>query len=153
MQLKATDLATARARRALVFALRWIGTVSGTAIVAALMPLSWIAAAHEAIGLGPLPEGPVVEYLARSTSFLYAALGGLMWLIASDPVRHARLLGLILVLGFAAAPGLLVLDHCAGLPAWWRLGEGPAVLLICGVLAVLAARAGILFRSGRPDAR
>lgn len=153
MQVETTDAATAPARRALAFALRWIGTVSGSAIVAALMPLSWIAAAHAAIGLGPLPEGPVVEYLARSTSFLYAALGGLMWLIASDPVRHARLLRLVLVLGFAAAPGLFVLDHRAGLPAWWRMSEGPMVLLICAVLAVLAARAGILLRSGRPDAR
>ncbi len=151
MQVEATDAATVRARRALVYALRWIGTVSGAAIVAALMPLPWIAVAHEAIGLGPLPEGPVVEYLARSTSFLYAALGGLMWLIASDPVRHARLLRLILILGFAAAPGLFVLDHRAGLPPWWQMSEGPMVLLICAVLAVLAARAGILFRSGPQD--
>ena len=37
MQVDTTDAATARARRALAFALRWIGTVSGSAMVAVLL--------------------------------------------------------------------------------------------------------------------
>jgi hypothetical protein len=73
-----------------------------------------------------------------------------MWLIASDPVRHASVLRYLLAAGFLAAPGLFVLDSRAGLPAWWKGGEGPAVLVICCLLASLAARAGILFRRASP---
>ena len=135
--------------RILVFVLRWIGFVSGTALVAAVMPLAWIDAAHRALGLGPLPAGPAVEYLARSTSFFYAALGGLFWIVASDPVRHARVLGFIVAVGLAGAPGLAVLDAHAGLPAWWRRSEGPMVFALCALLAVLAVRAGIWRRPGR----
>lgn len=139
-----------RAQRALVVVLRWTGAVSGLAVVAAFMPLSWIAAAHEALGLGPLPDGPVVEYLARSTSFLYAGLGALLWLIAADPVRHAPILRFILAAGFTASVGLFILDRHAGLPPWWRAAEGPAVFFICSLLAFLAGRAGLLSKSPPP---
>ena len=37
-----------------------------------------MAACHEAMGLGPFPDAPIVEYLARSVSAYYAMLGGLL---------------------------------------------------------------------------
>jgi len=39
-----------------------------TAIALVMMPGSWMAAVHEWLGMGVLPDKPVVEYLAPPTS-------------------------------------------------------------------------------------
>ena len=44
--------------------LRLVGLLSMLAILAVFMPLSWMASVHESLGLGKMPEGPIVEYLA-----------------------------------------------------------------------------------------
>ena len=48
------------------------------AAAAVLLPVAWMAAAHQWLGLGEFPEGPITIYLARSTSLLYAIHGFLM---------------------------------------------------------------------------
>jgi len=40
------------------------------------------------MGLGDMPKGPIVEYLARSTSLFCALPGELLWYIASDLRRY-----------------------------------------------------------------
>lgn len=120
--------------RFLTLFLRAVGTVAGSAAFCAAMPLSWMDAAHRALGMGPLPEGPVVEYLARSASALYAFLGVLLWALSLDLARYrplVRLLGFALIaLGFA----LLGIDRAAGLPAFWQAAEGPANVVLGGVI-------------------
>ena len=62
------------ARRLGLF-LRVGGVICMTALVAVFMPRAWIDWCHQRLGLGPFPVAPVAEYLARSASLLYAALG------------------------------------------------------------------------------
>ena len=52
--------------KVLVILLRFGGVIALFAVVAVVMPTSWMAATHRWLGLGEMPTGPVVEYLARS---------------------------------------------------------------------------------------
>jgi hypothetical protein len=125
--------------RFLILFLRIVGTVSGLAALCAVMPLRAMDAAHRALGMGPLPSGPIVEYLARSTSAFYALLGALLWTASLDLPRYRPLLR---VLGFgliAFAALLLWTDLKAGLPAFWQAGEGPLDALF-GIILVWASR-------------
>jgi NADH:ubiquinone oxidoreductase subunit 6 (subunit J) len=116
--------------------LRITGTVALLAVVAVVMPYSWMNAVHQWLGMGPLPAQPIVGYLARSTSAFYAILGGLLWLVSFDlrryrPVLHY--LGLVMILlGITIG----IVDFMEGMPIWWRLAEGP-INVVVGVLILL----------------
>jgi hypothetical protein len=100
--------------------LRVLGTSALTAAFFVCVPDAWMDAIHRQLGLGKLPDAPIVSYLARSTSAFYAMLGGLLWVVSFDLRRHRvvlRYLGLaILAIGLA----LFVVDWQAGMPLWWR---------------------------------
>jgi hypothetical protein len=104
------------------------------------MPRAWMAAAHAALGLGDFPAGPIVAYLARSTSAFYAALGALLWFLSCEPARYLRLIRSIALLGFIAGPLLFVMDTNLLMPPMWRLSEGPMVIVISALLLVLLNR-------------
>ena len=74
--------------KALAYVLRCLGVGSLFALVAVVMPFSWMAATHRWLGLGEMPTGPVVEYLARSVSAFYALFGALFLVVASDLDRY-----------------------------------------------------------------
>lgn len=117
--------------------LRWIGSASLCAITFVVLPTATLAAIHRDLGLGPFPEGPIVEYLARSLSAFYALTGALLWAISLDLRRYRPLVG---VLGGAfALLGLTLLgtDLAAGLPSWWTWWEGPFVTIVgLGILVL-----------------
>ena len=124
----------------LVVSLRTIAAVESLAILAVFMPQAWMDACHRGLGLGALPEQPILVYLTRSLSALYAAQAGLIWLISSDVRRYGPV---VLYLGFAFLVfGAVVLgiDCHAGLPWFWVLGEGPVLMLIGPLILVLAWR-------------
>jgi hypothetical protein len=70
--------------KALVLLLRIVGVPALFALVAVFMPVSWMAATHRWLGLGEMPTGPVVEYLARSVSAFYAIMGALCLVLTTD---------------------------------------------------------------------
>lgn len=120
--------------------LRIIGTAALFALVAVVMPYSWMKAIHQWLGLGTLPTEPIVGYLARSTSAFYASLGGLMWVVSFDLHRHRIVLcylGVAIIL-FGAA--LFVIDLLAAMPLWWTFCEGPPNTTFGVVIYVLAHR-------------
>jgi len=112
-------------RQVLKWVLRWFGCGSLSAAFFVAAPYSWMNAIHQWLGLGVLPDAPVVGYLARSTSAFYAMIGGLLWVLSFD-VRRFR--PVLLYLGWATvAMGLtlFVVDWVEGLPQFWRFWEGP----------------------------
>ena len=121
------------------FLLRLFGTSSLFALVFVAAPHSWMATIHAGLGMGPLPDSPVVWYLARSTSAFYAILGGLFWLVSFDPPRYRSVLiylgSALTLLGLT----LFVIDVCEGLPLFWTLWEGPIVTLF-GVAILVSSR-------------
>ncbi len=125
--------------KVLVILLRIVGVGSLFALVAVVMPSSWMAATHRWLGLGEMPTGPVVEYLARSLSAFYALLGALCLVVAADLKRYrplVRFLGAAVVLMSVAFLGV---DLAAGMPWWWTASEGPGGVVF-GVLLLVLAR-------------
>ena len=104
------------------------------------VPHAWMDGIHQWLGLGKLPDTPIVGYLARSTSAFYALLGGLLWVLSFGPRQHSvvlRYLGVAITL-FGVT--LFVIDWQAGLPLWWRFWEGPIVCAFGIVILYLSSR-------------
>jgi len=122
--------------------LRIIGTASLFAVVAVVMPYSWMNAIHQWLGMGRLPTEPIVGYLARSTSAFYALFGGLLWVVSFDLQRHRlvlRYLGAAIIL-FGAT--LIAIDMFEGMPLYWSLCEGPIDIGFGIVILFLSYRIG-----------
>ncbi len=105
--------------------LRVIGSVALLAFFCAMMPHSWMNATHQWLGLGEMPNEPIVGYLARSTSAFYALLGGLLWVVSWDLRRHWLVMIYLSCAFIVFGVLLLAVDFFEGLPLYWVLGEGP----------------------------
>jgi hypothetical protein len=127
-----------RADKLVVVLLRVLGVGSLFALGAVVMPTSWMAATHRWLGLGEMPAGPVVEYLARTLSAFYAFTGAVCLVVASDLGRYrplARFLGVAFALMGVA---FFAVDLWAGLPWWWTAFEGPPTVAVGALLYWLA---------------
>ncbi len=120
--------------------LRVSGVVLMLALPAALMPTAWMRSANDLLLRDPLPATPLVEYLTRSLSGLYASLGLVTWVLASDVRRYAPIIAWKSIAGMLFAVGLIVLDTAIGLPWYWTLVEGPGVFALCLAGWVLSRR-------------
>lgn len=127
-----------RAERVLIWILRVSGVIMLMAIPAIFLPVSWMAAIHEWLGLGAFPEAPIVDYLARTESALYAIFGGLLLVISRDLQRHAAVLWYSIVTGLIFGVVVIGIDLHAGMPPRWVAGEGTAILFTSFVLLGLA---------------
>ncbi len=129
-----------REERSLQILLRVGGVLTLSAFFAIFLPVRWMADTHRWLGLGPFPASPLVDYLTRSASLLYAWHGGFLLLLSTDVRRYRPL---ILYVGITTAIGgllLLGIDLHAGMPAYWTLSEGPPVTLIGCILTWLVGR-------------
>jgi hypothetical protein len=98
------------------------------ALIAVFMPMSWIAAIHEWIGLGTFPTAPIAEYLARSLSAFYGLHGVITWTIGGDVPRYRPLIRVWAMSFIALGVLTIVIDVMAELPLFWTLSEGPFVI-------------------------
>ena len=130
------------AERALVALLRASAALLLVAVVPAVMPLEWMAAIHRGLGLGELPSGPIVSYLTRSLSGMYAAHGALVLYVSFDVRRYLPVVKCLGVLGMVFGVGMLALDCLVGLPPWWIACEGPPIIALGLAVLWLAAETG-----------
>ena len=135
------------AERWLALALRILAVPVLLAFPCALLPVSWMDATHRWLGLGALPEAPILEYLARSSSLLYGYHGLLLLLVASNVPRHLPVIWLMGGAGVAFGLAMLVIDHAAGLPAYWQALEGSFIALESCLILILAWRAALAIRT------
>jgi hypothetical protein len=119
--------------------LRIGGTVLCLAMGAVLLPREMMISTHARLGLGVLPDVPIVYYLARSTSALYALRGVIYFLAASDPIRYRPLIVLIGVTNIIFGVTMAAITTSAGMPAWWTAVEGPFIVTT-GVLLLALVR-------------
>jgi hypothetical protein len=131
----------AAADRLLAWVLRLVGGVELLAIPFILFPLPWMDAVHARLFGQPLPHGPVVEYMARSLSILYAGHGALVVRMSFDVVRFRPLVTFLGWLHLYFGTALLAADLAAGMPWFWTVGEGPFIAAF-GVVILLLARVG-----------
>ena len=110
------------------------------ALPAVVFPYGWMDAIHEWLGLGTLPDSPMVAYLARSASALYAGLGALYLYVARDVRYYADLLRFFGRVHLLFGVAVLVIDVTVGMPVLWTAVEGPFVIGWSVALLALTAR-------------
>lgn len=99
--------------------LRAAGAVEILAFGAVLMPRSWMETAHAWLGLGVLPDGPIIMFMMRQASYFYGTHGVLLWLLAADVARFQPLVRFTGVMFLLAAPVFFSIDYTAGMPGFW----------------------------------
>jgi len=124
--------------------LKWLlfvlGGMAATAVVATVMPFAWMQRANDALGLAPLVDTPLGQYLTRSLSAVYALFGVMTIYIARDVRRYRRLIVLIGWLTGALGLALTAIDFAVGMPASWSWGEGPPTVACAWAIVWLAGR-------------
>ena len=131
-----------RAEKSLVLILRMAAVLLLIALIPALMPFAWMEEIHRHLGMGELPEEPIVSYLTRSLSARYAIHGALMFFVSLDVRRFLPVIRCLAVLGIVFGAGMLVLDVLAGMPLPWVLCEGPSIILLGVAMLWLCGRCG-----------
>ena len=114
--------------RWLTVLLRLEGAIEMLAFIAAVMPFRWMALTHRWLGMGELPEFPLLNYLVRSVSILYGFHGVLLWLLATDVRRYRPLIMYATVSYLVAALAITWIDWVSSMPWWWGVGEAGSVL-------------------------
>jgi hypothetical protein len=126
----------------LTILLRLVGGVELCAIPFIFFPLPWMDSVHDRLlGLSSLPDRPIVEYLTRSLSALYAVHGAVVMSISFNIERYRPLVRFLGYLHLLLGLTILGIDLAAGLPWWWVAMEGPGIVT-GGLLVVLLERAG-----------
>jgi hypothetical protein len=128
--------------RKLALVLRALGCLDLLAIVAAIMPLEWIDLGHRWSGLGSIPREPIVGYLVRSTSALYALHGAMIVFISFDVARYERLIRFLAVAALVHGAVILGIDVAERMPPLWRFGEGPAFAATGAIVLWLQSQRG-----------
>ena len=125
---------------AIVIIFRLIGISGLFAIPFIFVPFDLMNDIHESMGLGELPDAPVVSYLARSLSAFYALLSVIV-LFTSFNIRRYRSLAKLLAIIFTLIGFVLLgIDLNAGMPASWTWSEGPPAIATGLVLLWLQRR-------------
>ena len=114
--------------RHLIRFLRGTALMFLSAAFAVIMPYEWMNAISEAIQLGPLPNVPLMAYLTRSVSALYAVMGASYWFISRDVRRYLPLLRFTVPLTLAFDVTVIALDILIPMPLVWTIGESVSIL-------------------------
>ena len=112
-----------KSERLLSLILRLTGTFELLAFFAVVMPRSWMEASHSWLGMGAMAEGPLIMFMIRQASYAYGMHGVSLWLLASDVKRYRTLILLNGISYSIAAVLFAVIDHTAGMPIWWTIGD------------------------------
>jgi hypothetical protein len=124
--------------KALIVLLRGSAIILLTAIVPAVMPFAWMDEIHRQLGMGNLPKGPIMGYLTRSLSAMYAMHGGVVLFVSLDVRRFLPVVRCLAVLLVVFGVGMIALDVMVGMPWFWVLGEGPFIVIF-GIVALWLA--------------
>ncbi|MSU76556.1 MAG: hypothetical protein EXS16_00520 [Gemmataceae bacterium] len=124
----------------LVWFLRATAITLLSAALAVVLPHAWMDAVHRWMGLGELPDSPIVGYLTRSISALYAAFGACYCHISGDVRRYLPLLrfSVLVTIGFAIV--LVSVDVACRLPWEWTFAEAAFLISWCAAYAWLIRR-------------
>ncbi len=118
-----------RCEKTLVLLLRLDGIIMLAALFPSMMPLAWMREVHRCLGMGELPGGPIVGYLARSLSIMYAMHGAVLFFVSLDVRRFLPVVKFVAVLTILFGLWLTALDIVVGMPWFWIAAEGPSLFV------------------------
>ncbi|MEP6921339.1 MAG: hypothetical protein ABI967_09450 [bacterium] len=124
-------------QRLLSSLLRLAGAIELLAFFAVVMPRSLMATAHAALGLGLMPQGPVLIFMIRQASYCYGMHAVSLFVIASDVERFRTFVIFNGISFLLAAPVFFLIDFTAGMPLWWTLGDSVSCLFFGASLLFL----------------
>jgi hypothetical protein len=119
------------------------------AVVAVLLPFPLMDATHTWLGLGRLPDIPIIHYLTRSLAALYAFHGAIMWGLTWNVQRYAPLIRLVAWGDIVFGIVMFVIDLTAEMPWFWTAAEGPS-LVAFGLLILWLQHRCVLAEPGAP---
>jgi hypothetical protein len=93
------------------------------AFVPFVMPFHWMAAVHEWLRMGALPDKPIVDYLARYASGFSAFYGMLLLLLMTDVRRYAPIITFQALAIIALSGVSAIFAWRAGMPQWWIIAD------------------------------
>jgi hypothetical protein len=129
-----------RHERVLIFLLRCDAIILLTAVLPAVMPFVWMQEVHRFLGMGELPEGPIMGYLTRSLSVMYAMHGAVTLYVSFDVRRYLLIVKFMAVLGILFGLWLTGIDIAVRMPLFWTISEGPFIFLLSATVRWLASR-------------
>ncbi|MCH2126935.1 MAG: hypothetical protein MK165_19235 [Pirellulaceae bacterium] len=125
--------------RTLIITLWILGGIDLVAAIPVVMPRTWMEIGHELVGLGTLPEGPIVGYAIRTVSLMYVLRGCLLIYLSFQVTRYWNLLHWFGVLAVLHGVVVLGIDLVEDLPTWWQCFEGVSFSLT-GVAILVTQR-------------
>ena len=128
------------ARGWLVWVLRVTGVTMLVALVFVFCPFGWMQAIHGRMGMGELAYTPLLSYLIRTLSAMYAYMGAIALFVSRDVERYGPLIRLLGWIGILGGAGVTALDAILGLPVFWTATEGPLTVALGVVLITLVAK-------------
>ena len=128
------------AERTLVILLRLSGIGLLIALFPAVMPFAWMDEIHRRMDLGQLPDIPIMGYLTRSLSALYALHGALVFFVSLDVRRYLPVIKCLFVLAILFGAGMFILDLVVGMPRQWAYCEGPSIIILSCIALWLTSR-------------
>ena len=128
------------ARWMLVWVLRLGGAAMLCALIFVFCPFGWMQAIHTRIGIGELAYTPLLSYLIRTLSAMYASMGAILVFISCDVDRYRDLVRFVAWLSMLGGAGVTALDAILHLPWLWTMTEGPFTVLLGLVLIILATK-------------
>ena len=123
--------------RMIAASMRLAGAAGLFALIPVFLPHSWMNAIHQYVGLGTLPNLPIVSYLTRSLSLQFALFGSLTLYIASDVRRHREFVVVWALMFVALGVVRIGIDVVSDMPLAWTLMEGPPVIVLGLMVLVL----------------
>ena len=97
----------------------------------AIEQLSWLT------GLGHAPQSTLLVYFGGGGTYVYVALGVLLWLFSNDVVRYRPLVLASAWICLLGGPAYLWIETQSGLPGWWVAMDSLSCL--CFGVAILWA--------------
>ncbi|MGH7135175.1 MAG: hypothetical protein ACREHD_05500 [Pirellulales bacterium] len=123
--------------RQLQLLLRALGLFDLLAFAAVLMPDEWMASTHARLGMGDFPRAPVVDYLTRSASLMYAQHGAVFLFLSGDVRRFRPLIRFMASIAMVSGVIMLAIDLLAGIPLFWTVIEGPGYIFLASLVLML----------------
>jgi hypothetical protein len=127
-------------RRLLEWFLRLAGITEIIAFFAVAMPRSWMEATHAWLGMGAMPDAPLVMFMVRQASYVYGMHGVSLLVLATDVVGFRKLIILNGISFLLAGPVFFWIDYTAGMPWWWTLADPLSCAFTGAVFLVLGGR-------------
>lgn len=116
--------------RFFIIFLKVCGITALFAIIFVFAPYKLMNSIYRLMEIGEMPSQPIVGYLARSTSWFYAVLGGLILITASDLKRYRVILLYIGIIQILFGLIIFGIDYFEGMPHYWTAVEGSSNLII-----------------------